>query len=81
MMTRTQIYLPEETHANLINLAKIENVSLSELIRKGADLVIKTKQKGMSPHRQTLKMLADYPESLRIKLSDSAINLIRKQRD
>ena len=80
-MTRTQIYLPEETHANLINLAKIENVSLSELIRKGADMVIKTKQKGMSPHRQTLKMLVDYPESLRVKLSDSAINLIRKQRD
>lgn len=81
MMTRTQIYLPEETHANLVHLAKMENVSLSELIRNGADLVIKTKQKGLSPHRQTLKMLADYPESLRVKLADSATKLIRKQRD
>lgn len=80
-MTRTQIYLPEETHANLVHLAKMENVSLSELIRNGADLVIKTKQKGLSPHRQTLKMLADYPESLRVKLADSATKLIRKHRD
>lgn len=80
-MTRTQIYLPEETHANLVHLAKMENVSLSELIRNGADLVIKTKQKGLSPHRRTLKMLADYPESLRVKLADSATKLIRKQRD
>lgn len=46
MMTRTQIYLPVETHASLLRLAEIEKVSLSELIRKGADLVIKTKQKG-----------------------------------
>lgn len=80
-MTRTQIYLPEETHAILAHLAKMENVSLSELIRNGADLVIKTKQKGLSPHRQTLKMLADYPESLRVKLADSATKLIRKHRD
>lgn len=81
MMTRTQIYLPEETHANLTRLAKMENVSLSELIRKGADLVVRTKQKGLPTHRQTLKMLADYPDTLRIELKDSAIKLIRRQRD
>ncbi|MEK7525392.1 MAG: CopG family transcriptional regulator [Patescibacteria group bacterium] len=80
-MTRTQIYLPEEMHQRLLFLAKSENVSLSELIRKGAGLVIKTKQKGLPPYRQTLKMLADYPNSLRVTLADSATKLIRDQRD
>lgn len=81
MMTRTQIYLPEETHASLMQLAEMEKVSLSELIRKGADLVIKTKQGGLSSHQSVLKMLVDYPDSLRIELADSSTNLIRKQRD
>ena len=80
-MTRTQIYLPEEMHERLLFLARLENVSLSELIRKGAGLVIKTKQKGLSPYRRTLKMLADYPDSLRVTLADSATKLVRGQRD
>lgn len=79
-MTRTQIYLPEETHASLVLLAEMEKVSLSELIRKGANLVIKTKSKTTPPYQQALKMLANYPDALRLKLSDSAVNLIRKQR-
>lgn len=37
MITRTQIYLPQETHASLLQLAEMEKVSLSELIRKQRD--------------------------------------------
>lgn len=81
IVTRTQIYLPEETHATLLRLARAEDVSLSELIRKGADLVIKTKRKGQSQERQTLKMISNYPDNLRTTLSDSSVNLIRKQRN
>lgn len=81
MMTRTQIYLPEETHSNLVFLAKTEKVSLSELIRMGADLVIKTKLRGQSPNRQVLEMLADYPDSKRQILTNSAVDLIRNQRN
>lgn len=82
MMTRTQVYLPENIHASLLRLAQIENVSLSELIRKGADMVIKTKHATiLSPQKQALKMLADYPKDQRITLGDSAVNLIRQQRD
>lgn len=82
MMTRTQVYLPEDTHASLLQLARSENVSLSELIRQGAETVIKSKHaKILSPQRRALKMLADYPDSQRITLSDSAVNLVRQQRD
>lgn len=82
MMTRTQVYLPEDVHASLLRLAQIENVSLSQLIRKGADMVVKTKHaKILSSQKRALKMLADYPDSQRITLSDSAVNLVRQQRD
>lgn len=33
-MRRTQIYLPEELHHQLLHLAKLENISMSEIIRK-----------------------------------------------
>ncbi len=44
-MVRTQIYLPEELHQNLLFLARSEHLTLSELIRKGAKKIIKEKSR------------------------------------
>lgn len=82
MMTRTQIYLPEDTHASLLQLARVENVSLSELIRQGAETVLKKKKiNKKSLQQEALKFLANFPDKYRIKLSKSAVVLVREQRD
>lgn len=44
-MLRTQIYLPEELVSNLRNLAAIEDVSVSELIRKSLKKSLKMSEK------------------------------------
>ena len=44
-MMRTQIYLPEDLHRELMLLAKQEKKSLSDLIREGAKKVVKEKEK------------------------------------
>lgn len=82
MMTRTQVYLPEDTHASLLQLARMENVSLSELIRRGAETVLKKKKiKKKSPQREALEFLANFPDKYHIKLSKPAVDLVREQRD
>ena len=44
-MTRTQIYLPSNLHKDLLSIARAENTTLSELIRKGAKTIINKKRK------------------------------------
>lgn len=83
-MVRTQIYLSDDTHATLLELARAGNTSLSALIRQGAAQVIKKQKKinkYTSPQQKALNYFANYPDSKRIKLSDSAVNLVRKERD
>ena len=44
-MIRTQIYLPEEIHTQLKELAKTHKTTISELVRKGAKKVIRERKK------------------------------------
>ena len=81
-MTRTQVYLSQNTHASLLHLAQIENVSLSELIRQGAESVLKkNKIKKKSPQREALEFLANFSNKYHIRLSQPADVLVREQRD
>lgn len=81
-MTRTQIYLPDDTHAQLLQIAQTDNSTLSRLIREGADMVIKTKSKtSLTPTQKLLKALLAFPDSKRIKLPKSSVELVREERD
>jgi len=42
-MIRTQVYLPEDIHRDLMLLAKKEGTNFSTLIREGARTIIKKK--------------------------------------
>ena len=42
-MIRTQVYLPEEIHRDLMLLSKREGMNFSALIREGAKAIIKRK--------------------------------------
>ena len=44
MMIRTQVYLPEELHQELMFLSKTEKVNFSTLIREGAKVLIERKR-------------------------------------
>ena len=79
-MVRTQIYLPDETHATLLRLAKLKKTTLAELIREGAKQVIKSHQK-KDPQKAALEFFANYPDHLRVKLSGKAVNLVRRERE
>jgi len=80
-MIRTQVYLPDDTHAQLLHLAHTDNTSLSRLIREGADMVIKAKTGGLTPSQKFIKAILSFPDSKRVKLSKSAVELIRDERD
>jgi len=80
-MIRTQIYLPEEVHSNLQKLANRKGTTLSKLVREGAKTVLEKNYGKMTPQLKALKFLANYPDDLRVKLSESAVKLVRKQRD
>ncbi|TSC85823.1 MAG: hypothetical protein G01um101416_775 [Microgenomates group bacterium Gr01-1014_16] len=80
-MTRTQIYLPDDTHAQLLQIAQTGDQSLSQLIREGADMIIKAKSEGLTPTQKFVKAILSFPDSKRVKLSKSAVELIRDERD
>ncbi len=44
-MIRTQIYLPEEDHKQLVAKARAEDTTLAELVRQGVKKIIVKKQK------------------------------------
>lgn len=53
-MKRTQIYLPENMHKELLRRARAERTSVSELIRKSVEKSVK---KNMKPKKNFFKML------------------------
>lgn len=48
-MLRMQVYLPEETFVNLKTRAAVEDVSMSDLIRKGLEKVLFLDRKSVNP--------------------------------
>jgi len=80
-MIRTQIYLPEDVHTSLQKLANKKGTTLSKLIREGAETVLKKHYGKKTPQQKALHFLANYPDELRIKLTKSAVELVREQRN
>lgn len=58
-MVRTQIYLPQELHQELISLARVNNTTLSELLRIGAKKVIREKRQ-KDESWKVMEKLANY---------------------
>lgn len=83
MMMRTQIYLPEEMHNSLLQLANQQSTTLSNLIRHGANLVLKKQVIKMSAgQRKALKFFSNPPKRYLINLKGkTAVQLIREERD
>ncbi|MEK7166353.1 MAG: CopG family transcriptional regulator [Patescibacteria group bacterium] len=80
-MIRTQIYLPEDTHTQLIHLAKQEKTTLSKLIREGATTVIKKRRGNKSMQQKALDFFANPPKKYQVSLPKSAVELVREERD
>ncbi len=58
-MIRTQIYLPQDLHQELLSLARIKKTTLSELLRLGAKKVINEK-KQKDESWKIMEKLANY---------------------
>jgi hypothetical protein len=58
-MVRTQIYLPEELHQELLTLARAKNTSLSELVRIGVKKLVK-ERKARDKSWKVMEKLAHY---------------------
>ncbi len=80
-MIRTQIYLRDEQHLVLLQIAKSQNTSLSDLIRQGAAIIIQKKIGNSSPQVQALTYLKNYSKRKLPKLSKSSVELVRQERD
>lgn len=80
-MTRTQIYLPEETHDLLLRLAKQEKTTLSKLIREGANEVVKKRRIRKTLRQKALDFFANPPKKYQVSLPKSAVELVREERD
>lgn len=80
-MTRTQVYLPDDQHLTLHQIAKANNTSFSQLIREGAELVIKKRAQKLHPQSEFWRLLKSYPDSKRVKLPKSSVELVRAERD
>ncbi len=80
-MIRTQIYLPEDTHTDLTRLAHREGVTISQLIRRGADQIIKHHKSKLSAQEKALRFFANPPKKYLVKLSKPAHILVRENRD
>ena len=84
IMIRTQIYLPEELHRNLLLIARSERLTLSELIRKGAKKVIREKTR-KDESAEVMKKLANFklsgPKDLSTKHDEYYIETVLGDRD
>lgn len=82
-MLRTQIYLPEDLHASLMQMARQQSTSLSNLVRRGANLVLKKQAIAMTTgQKKALRWLANPPKKYVINLKGkSAVQVIREDRD
>lgn len=80
-MIRTQIYLPDDIHANLLKIASRTGTTLSKLIREGAEAVLKRKLGGKHPQRDALRFFANVPEKYKTKLrGKELVTLVAKDR-
>lgn len=79
-MVRTQIYLPKELHQKAKQVAKQQEISLAELSRIALEEKIEELENKVQ-HSSTLAFLASYPESKKITLESSAVELVRAERD
>lgn len=81
-MIRTQIYLPEDTHDNLSRLAKIKGSSLSELLRQGAELVMKKSYGELTPQQEASLFFAKPPKRYKVNLTGKKlVEQLRRDRD
>lgn len=80
-MIRTQVYLPEETHHLLMRLARRKGTTFSQLVREGVDVVVRKTYGKLTPQKRAMKFFAHFPDKWKLKLPDSSVNLIRKDRD
>ena len=55
-MVRTQIYLPEELHQNLRGLARRMGLSMAQLLREGAEKVVREKVSLQNKRRVEFKL-------------------------
>lgn len=47
-MTRTQVYIPEELYKHAKLIAQTKKISISQLLRQGLELAVRTEQKKMT---------------------------------
>ena len=81
-MIRTQIYLPEEIHSNLLKLASQTGTTLSKLIREGAEVVLKRKAGQNHPQAEAVRFFANLPKDYKTKLTGKQmIELLDKDRN
>ena len=80
-MIRTQVYLDDEIHKALLQLAQDKGTSFSRLVREGAAEVIKKHYGEVDPQKKALKFFAHPPKQYRVKLTKPASLLIRDERD
>ncbi|KKU56650.1 hypothetical protein A3H89_00340 [Candidatus Amesbacteria bacterium RIFCSPLOWO2_02_FULL_48_11] len=72
-MIRTQVYLPEEVHRDLKLLAKTERVRFSELVREGAEEVMKkrkARRQGSGMWREFVGALKYGPKDLSTRINE-----------
>jgi len=71
-MIRTQVYLPEDLHRELMLLAKREGTNFSSLIREGATEVVKKKNVKRSKDwgKEFFGALKYGPKDLSTKIND-----------
>ncbi len=80
-MIRTQVYIDDDTHKILMQLAQDKGTSFSRLVREGASEVIKKHYGEANPQKKALKFFARPPRQFRVRLSKPAPVLIRDERD
>ncbi len=71
-MIRTQVYLPEDIHRDLMLLAKRDGTNFSALIREGAKVIIKkkTSRKKKDFGKGFFGALKYGPKDLSVKIND-----------
>lgn len=69
-MLRMQVYLPEDLVTALRTRAVVDDVSMSDLVRKGLDKILKSDNKKADP-------MKEFVGKLRTKKKTNSVKLIR----
>ncbi|OGC97472.1 hypothetical protein A2634_02195 [Candidatus Amesbacteria bacterium RIFCSPHIGHO2_01_FULL_48_32] len=67
-MIRTQVYIPEDLHRDLMLLAKREGTNFSSLIRKGAEEVVRKKKAKKKDWRKFVGLIKGGPRDVSSKI-------------